>query len=400
MQDSWSYLNSDDRNLRYAARIALEAQPVAEWKGKSLLAEKQPTSALVSLLALARVGKPEDQAAAQQALAAFPLSKLTREQQLMKLRTLGVSFIRHGRPSKEVAAHLIAEIDPLFPNTDPELNRELALVYIYLQAPRAAEKCLPLLTEAKTQEEQMYYLFHLCTLPAENWTPDQRKLYLTQFTKERKKLATTPQVQQWFTAAGRGYADGNSFNSFQKNFFQEAVSNLSETERKEYASLITSIDKSIVPSYDVPVRSVVKQWTMAELEPLLDKVEHGRNYDKKGGTAYFAGQCVKCHRFVVEGGSIGPDLTTIAARFNRRQILESIVEPSKVISDQFQFIVVQTKDGKVVTGRLLDENTEQIVIQPNPLEPLRIPIKKSEIEQQTFQSLTDAGTFGERADAR
>ena len=50
---AWPHLDSDDRYLRYAARIAMESQPVAEWKSKAL-AEKQPTAALTALLALAR----------------------------------------------------------------------------------------------------------------------------------------------------------------------------------------------------------------------------------------------------------------------------------------------------------------------------------------------------------
>ena len=54
---AWPHLNSDDRHLRYAARIAVECQPVAEWKARAL-AEKQPTAALTALLALARCGDP------------------------------------------------------------------------------------------------------------------------------------------------------------------------------------------------------------------------------------------------------------------------------------------------------------------------------------------------------
>ena len=56
----WPHLNSPDRYIRYAARIALEFQPVAEWKAKAL-AEKHPEAALTALLGLARTAPRESQ---------------------------------------------------------------------------------------------------------------------------------------------------------------------------------------------------------------------------------------------------------------------------------------------------------------------------------------------------
>lgn len=44
--------------------------------------------------------------------------------------------------------------------------------------------------------------------------------------------------------------------------------------------------------------------------------------------------CTKCHRFQRQGGMAGPDLTGVARRFDDRALLEAILEPSRVVSDQ------------------------------------------------------------------
>ena len=61
----------------------------------------------------------------------------------------------------------------------------------------------------------------------------------------------------------------------------------------------------------------------------------GRNFEK--GKQYFTeAGCYKCHRFRGDGGNTGPDLTAAGTRFDHKALLESIIELSKVISDQYE----------------------------------------------------------------
>src|SRR5258708_6408498 len=120
------------------------------------------------------------------------------------------------------------------------------------------------MAEAKTQEDQFHYLFHLRSLPIGSWTLDQRKEYFRYYTKERKKLPHPPEVLQWFAEAGRPYADGSSFNNFLKNFFKEATANLSAAERETLKPLLDSIDRASVITYDIKPRPVFKEWKMAD----------------------------------------------------------------------------------------------------------------------------------------
>ena len=117
---------------------------------------------------------------------------------------------------------------------------------------------------------------------------------------------------------------------------------------------------------------------MSDLEPALGQVARGRSF-AAGKTAFQDAQCMLCHRFGPEGGSVGPELGAVSKKYSVRDILESILEPSKVISEQFQNVTVAKKDGESETGRLVDETPDQLVLQPNPLLPDRLEIPKSQI---------------------
>jgi putative heme-binding domain-containing protein len=117
---------------------------------------------------------------------------------------------------------------------------------------------------------------------------------------------------------------------------------------------------------------------MTDVEPSLAEVGQGRNF-KSGKDAFHDAQCILCHRFGNEGGSVGPELTAASSKYSRRDILESILEPSKVVSEQFQNYSVTRKNGEVETGRIVDENDDRIVVQASPLAPERVEIRKADI---------------------
>jgi putative heme-binding domain-containing protein len=113
----------------------------------------------------------------------------------------------------------------------------------------------------------------------------------------------------------------------------------------------------------------------------LDKVGSGRSFER-GQQVFHDAQCTACHRFGNEGGSVGPDLTAVSSRFHRRDILESILLPSKVISEQYQATIVKTKGGDIYEGRITEETDDHVVIQPNQLKPEKVTVKKSDIKSR------------------
>src|SRR5262245_28753443 len=68
------------------------------------------------------------------------------------------------------------------------------------------------------------------------------------------------------------------------------------------------------------------------------------------GKAVFEALCSGCHVFGDLGNSVGPDLSTVANRFKKRDILESILWPSKTISDQYTMTTLALDDGTTVSG--------------------------------------------------
>ncbi|MEZ6086471.1 MAG: HEAT repeat domain-containing protein [Pirellulaceae bacterium] len=102
-----------------------------------------------------------------------------------------------------------------------------------------------------------------------------------------------------------------------------------------------------------------------DLEQLLDylRTEQGRAGDpRQGRDVYVKAQCVSCHRFGSEGQSIGPDLTQVARRFTKQEVVESILYPSHVVSDQYQTKRVMTLDGKVYSGLLSQATGGKVTI--------------------------------------
>jgi putative heme-binding domain-containing protein len=106
------------------------------------------------------------------------------------------------------------------------------------------------------------------------------------------------------------------------------------------------------------------------------KQEGGGSPD--AGRPIYEKQCAACHRFGEIGKDVGPDLTTIASRFKKKDVLESILWPSKIISDQYQSEMFELSDGTVVTGVLVRESATAVLVRTaeNPDRPVAVPKAK------------------------
>jgi putative heme-binding domain-containing protein len=359
---AWPHLSSDDRLIRYAARVAIEAQDPATWKDRALSA-KNPTELANAMVALCRVGNASLQPRVLGALKQLDLPKLSEEQLLEVLRAYQVCFIRMGRPQDPGAAPSVASrLDALYPNDNDDVNHELMQLLVYLESPTVIPKSLALLEKAKTQEEQIFYAFHLRNF-SEGWTLPQRQTYF-----------------KWLNDAQARYTGGASFKIFLQNVRTEAIRTLGDEERTALAALLKP-PMELAPadaSSNQPPRSVVKNWQMADLTPKLDQLKSGRSFEN-GKAAFAAVSCAKCHRFNGEGGGSGPDISGVGNRFQPVDLLEAIVLPSKIISDQYQATEIITKKKDVHVGTIQEENDQQVVIRPSPLSTQTETVKKDQI---------------------
>jgi putative heme-binding domain-containing protein len=388
---AWEHLDNEDRYIRYAARLAIEAQPVETWQQRAL-DEKRKRASLTGLLALARCGPREVQDELLDALGRYWPGDLDEEQKLEVLRVCQLAFIRMGRPNTDTARDVINSLDAAYPAPSWPLNRELSNLLIYLDAPGVVKKTMALLAKATTQEEQIHYLLQLRGV-RDGWTPEDRKAYFAWFSRPRDARDGGPtypggasyfisrsdqhpaQTVQWFKDAGREYGDGASFPKFMSNLRNAATNSLTS---QEYAELMPLLAPRINITSKAPERPLVKDWKMRDLIGSLDTASHGRSF-RRGKEAFETAQCLACHRFNNEGGDVGPDLTTVSSRFTRSDLLSSILEPSKIVSEQYMNMNVTKKDGDEVTGRVLEANDTKMVLLINPLTGQKMELKKNEI---------------------
>ena len=388
------YLGHTDRHIRYAARVALERLPLNLWQDK-VLTSTNPETVMNGSIGLARQADPDLQPRLIAALNKIDFSKLTEAQQLGLLRAYQLAFIRLGQPAESTKKELGAKFDALFPASSNFLNRELANLMVFVESPGALKKILPLLTKERVLEksdigevamrnkqyggsieamiangpdqQQYYYAFVLRNLK-NGWTMDEHKTYFS-----------------WFEKA-HSWSGGVSYQKFLTNIDNAAFDLLPESERIIIEA--TGARKPYkAPELPKPV-GPGKDYTLDELVTLSQTQMRGRDF-KNGETMYKAARCVVCHRFAGDGGSTGHDLTQAAGRFTFKDLAESIIDPSKVVSDQYKTTVVTTHGGKTHTGRIVNVTNDSITILVDPEDSTKIvTVKKTDIEEQHLSPIS------------
>ena len=370
---AWKHLGSPDRHTRYAARIVLEHTPLEKWQTKALQ-ESDPAKLIPALIALCRCGDESMQMPIIQSLARVAGSDLEPHLELASLRVLQLAFCRLGEPAEGLANAVGTALDGLYPASDARMNRELSQLLIFLQHESAAEKTLDLMADAASQEEQIQLALWLRNLEA-GWSLKLRRQYFN-----------------WFNEAG-AFRGGNSFSRFLVNIRKEAIAKLSDSEKKELADVLSVKQTPIDPTARLMARPVVKKWTVSELLPMVSANEGTRNFET-GKKMFEITACYKCHRFAGTGGIVGPDLTGVAGRFNNQNLLESMIEPGKVISDQYEATTFLLESGKTVTGRVANLNGKTIKVIDDMLNPGKmVNINVDEVEEKVVSktSMMPAG---------
>ena len=104
--------------------------------------------------------------------------------------------------------------------------------------------------------------------------------------------------------------------------------------------------------------------------------------DKAAGRVIMDKVCITCHKFGDAGKEIGPDLSSLAATRTRPEVIESLIWPSKVIADQYQPVLIQTKDGDIFSGLVTKENARAVTMVTSEHPETPIEILKSKIQER------------------
>lgn len=112
---------------------------------------------------------------------------------------------------------------------------------------------------------------------------------------------------------------------------------------------------------ELPTDEGRDKWSYEELLTFLESPAGKQGDAAQGERIFVKAQCAACHRMGKRGESVGPDLTAIGLRFQRKEILESIVYPSHVISDQYASHAI-VAGGRTYTGLIAGQNERRVTM--------------------------------------
>ncbi|MEM7232475.1 MAG: heme-binding protein, partial [Planctomycetota bacterium] len=361
---AWPHLKHADRFIRFAARTAIEHQDPKGWSSKAL-AEKHPVAAIEAAVALARAsGDKAHRDALLSGLNRIHFAGLKLEQQLDLLRAYGLVFIRMGGSNDATSKHLVSALSPVYPSGINSLDRELCQMLHYLNAPGAVTKSVKLLLGAETQADEMFYSYHLRTV-SDGWSVADHQAFFGWLNR---------------TEAAQGdYVGGGHFRNFLKLVRRDSTKRLSGERKEALAGVLSK--KAKAPKRATLARKFVKAWTMKDLKPHLARVESGRAFIR--GRKISEALCSSCHLFNGKGGAVGPDLSSVGNKMNYEALLQEILDPSRVISEQHASTTLVLKGNKVLDGRIVGSDDDTIRIVTDAQNPDNVTeVKKGDVLAQ------------------
>lgn len=393
VETAWPFLAIEDRFLRFAARIAVESQDVKTWSARALAAT-DPQTTITAAVALARMGEAADAAPLIDRLLELPIGELPESQQLGALRAIALVFTQLNPPTPEQRTRLLAKLEPLMPSEFANVNVELVRVLTYLQSAKVAAKAMELITHRGAPEfpdwsalasrnrgygggvqqmldnpppsREILYAFMLRSL-RQGWTMDLRREYF-QFLNDAAKTS-----------------GGASFPGYLTRTRDDALQTCTDEERKALEDL-TGEDFNPLPDFEIAaIQGPGRKWDLASARAATT---NGTPDFERGRSLYFSTKCASCHRLAGLGGNIGPDLTSIPSKFDQNYVVEAIIDPTKVISDQYGSSVVLLADGSLLTGLVIQRGNGDLTVYPTQPDAKPIEVEADDVEEITASPIS------------
>lgn len=366
-------LGDADRFVRYSAREALERTNRNRWRAAAMQVSALPAvidtqlalvetqtnfteirPLLTRQLAILEAGVPDEH------LPAF-------------LRVVHLTMQRDDRVDySAIYSKMTALLLAKYPTASSASNREIAMTLAYVGTAEAIPAIVGHMTTASTSRlDQLHDMYVLRTI-ARGWEPSERKAVVQWFTKV--------QDERW--------KGGASFIGFVQNMWNDFSKVLTPEELAGANAVLTSLQPQfsstgtlVRPGNDVAAFSEQELTEYLLWDPMAYTGDA-----KRGLASYEKGSCVACHRFGDIGQSAGPDLTDVARRFKRADLLEAILHPSKTISDQWASVEIATTDKKTISGVITTETADSITVAPLAGAP--VTIAKSQVASRTASSVS------------
>jgi putative heme-binding domain-containing protein len=414
--DIYALLRSADRHVRYAGRLALEHTPRSEWT-KMVLDETNVTALTEGLLAIANT---TTEAQAQTDLkpvfdklaSLMQRTSLTPQEKIRVLRAFEVAASQtptgvDAAIRKQVHDALIKQLPAAAPAgtwvactnaTGPAdvcaqflLAHHTAKVLAYTGETDVIPAILAIVPKGDADQPGQIDLMYALMTVDNGWTGDQKQRAI-----------------DWFARAST-WRGGSTFAGQINNIFDATIDVFTEAEKQqayqaaplfapiteENAAAIAAAADSARgggrrgrgPSVPLDRQERYDNLVFPRGGPAGSLVGRGGGPSIADGERVFKDTCSQCHRFGATGNTHAPDLTRIAERMPRRDILRAIFFPSEKVDPKYATTVLVTSAGATVRGLLISENAQAVVIKTaTDAEPVSVP--KAQIAKRSTEKLS------------
>ena len=357
-------LASQDPWIRYSARLGLQ-----NFGREGIREAIRRTKSVSAWLALAEAGTDEDLRQVAEWVPQVEFDKLASRDLPSALRICDI-LLRRGAEFDRLAIR--KRLDKLFPTRDRATDRQLAGLLVTLQSNEIVHEVIDVLAATEDQGDRFHYL-HVLRDARAGWDTSSREQYFRALDE------------------AEDFRGGAGMKEFLQQIREDALGGVPEDERARFRRRPANrvepmVDQALLAS--VAQRPLVREWSLNDLEGLA----RGQGDPRNGRRMFYAAMCVHCHSFRGEGRPLGPDLSDVSRRFNQRDLLVSILDPSAVIPEKYQSVDIRTKDGEEHSGLIAmagDYRSPELRLVVNPLAgEAEVRIRKQDIVEQRVSNVS------------
>lgn len=114
-----------------------------------------------------------------------------------------------------------------------------------------------------------------------------------------------------------------------------------------------------------------------------------------GARVFTSAGCAGCH---AGGRALGPSLAGVARRFSRDDLLATVIDPNRDVSDRYQTELIVTRDGTLFQGMVVYEAVDSLLLQSSAERTARIDHHNIAERRRTRASLMPTGLLDARSD--
>ena len=398
-----SNIAHEDRFTRFAARTALEHQEYDLWKNK--INKSTVDDVIIALsIAIARSGNDADRANALNKLVAIQWASFEESKKIDFVRAVELLLIRSENAlNASLKNRLVKTLLPMYLKSSTIVNKELCKTLSFLQVSEIIETTLTAMESGKEDESQKsLYLSSDISQRSEQYGKQVEEMLKNmpnaQHVSYAKSLSVitegwTKELRtryfEWYNKALKK-SGGNSYAQFIRAIQETALANVPLEDRQFFEALASEAltDVNNFAKGAKQPEGPGQNWTVAAVKEAYSKNRQYANFEN-GRDYYKASLCANCHSMNGVGRNIGPDLSKVGTRFSIEDLAEAVVDPSSTISDRYRYDTYYMEDGRVVTGKVIEEEKSFLQISTNAFAlDLKTRIHKGRIESKEISDIS------------